>query len=38
VGVTEQVVGGNADILYSSAALARLAALSPYVVSSWRER
>jgi hypothetical protein len=37
-GVTEQVVGGNADILYSSAALARLAALSPYVVSSWRER
>lgn len=37
-GVTEQVVGGNADILYSSEALARLATLSPYVVSSWRER
>ena len=37
-GVSGQVVGGNADILFSSAALARLASLSPYVVSSWRER
>jgi hypothetical protein len=37
-GVTQQVVGGNADVLFSSASLARLAILSPYVVSSWRER
>ena len=36
-GISEQVVGGNADVKYSSAALARLAMLSPYVVSSWHE-
>jgi hypothetical protein len=36
-GITEQVVGGNADVKYSSAALARLAMLTPYVVSSWHE-
>jgi hypothetical protein len=31
------LVGGNADLLYSSAALARLASLSPYTVFNWRE-
>ncbi len=36
-GITDQTVGGNADIKYSSAALAKLAMLSPYVVASWHE-
>jgi len=36
-GLNQQVVGGNADILYSTAALNRLTALSPYVVYNWRE-
>ncbi len=36
-GVSQQVVGGNADVLYSSAALSRLTSLSPYVVANWRE-
>ena len=30
-------ISGNADLLYSSLALSRLAALSPYVVFNWRE-
>jgi type IV pilus assembly PilX-like protein len=36
-GVNDQTVGGNADILYSSEALNRLTALSPYVVYNWHE-
>ncbi len=32
-----QDVGGNADILYSSAALARLSDLFPFVVANWQE-
>lgn len=36
-GVNQQTVGGNADVYYSSTALSRLSALSPYVVSSWHE-
>ncbi len=36
-GVSAQVVGGQADILYSSATLARLASLSPYTVTGWHE-
>lgn len=31
-------MSGNADLLYSSAAIAKLAALSPYIVFNWRER
>ena len=31
-------IGGQADILYSSLALARLAEVNPYQVTSWRER
>ncbi len=36
-GIDEQTVGGNADILYSSEALNRLAVFVPYTVISWRE-
>jgi len=36
-GLSEEVVGGNADIFYSTQALNRLTALSPYVVYNWRE-
>lgn len=36
-GINQQTVGGNADIFYSTAALNRLTALSPYVVYNWRE-
>jgi hypothetical protein len=32
-----QIVGGNVDVMYSSAALARLQALTPYQVFNWRE-
>lgn len=32
-----EVVGGNADLLYSSAALNKITALSPYLVLNWRE-
>jgi hypothetical protein len=35
--LVSQTVGGNADILYSSIALGRLASLSPYMLVSWRE-
>jgi hypothetical protein len=31
-------ISGNADLLYSSLTLSRLAALSPYTVFNWRER
>jgi hypothetical protein len=34
---TDQTIGGNADLLYSSEALSRLTALSPYMVLNWRE-
>jgi len=33
----DQTVSGNADVLYSSEALNRLTALSPYMVANWRE-
>jgi hypothetical protein len=33
----DQTVGGNADLLYSSAALSKMTALSPYQVLNWRE-
>ncbi len=36
-GINQQTVGGNADILYSSIALQRLASLSPYEVAAWQE-
>ncbi len=36
-GIDQQTVGGNADILYSSIALQRLTAISPYSVTTWRE-
>ena len=36
-GMNQEVVGGNADIFYSTQALNRLTALSPYVVYNWRE-
>jgi hypothetical protein len=36
-GVNNQTIGGNANIYYSSEALNRLTALSPYVVYNWRE-
>jgi len=36
-GMNQQTVGGNADIFYSTQALNRLTALSPYVVYNWRE-
>jgi len=36
-GTGQDVVGGQADIFYSSEALARLAMLSPYVATNWRE-
>jgi hypothetical protein len=36
-GIDDQVVGGNADLLYSSQALARLAVFMPYTVAGWRE-
>jgi hypothetical protein len=35
--VSSNVVGGNADILYSSLALAKLASFNPYRVSAWTE-
>jgi hypothetical protein len=37
-GLDQQTVGGNADILYSSIAIARLTTeMMPYVVASWHE-
>ena len=36
-GLSDQQVQGATDLLFSTAALDRLASLSPYVVSSWRE-
>jgi hypothetical protein len=36
-GLSQQVVGGNADIKYSSLALQRISTLFPYVVLSWLE-
>lgn len=36
-GLGTNVVGGNADILYSSLALSKLASFSPYKVSAWTE-
>ena len=36
-GSSTQTIGGNADLLYSSAAINRLTALSPYQVINWRE-
>lgn len=36
-GVGGQTISGNADLLYSSEALSRLAAFSPYIVYAWRE-
>jgi hypothetical protein len=36
-GLGGTTVGGNADLRYSSEAIARLAALSPYSVYNWRE-
>ena len=36
-GFTTNRVGGNADVLYSSMALAKLAAFNPYRVSAWTE-
>lgn len=33
----DQTISGQADILYSSLALSRLTALSPYTVTNWRE-
>jgi hypothetical protein len=35
--MSQQVMAGNTDILYSSIALNRLANLFPYIVASWRE-
>jgi hypothetical protein len=35
--VDDNVVGGQADLFYSSEAIARLAMMSPYVSTSWRE-
>jgi hypothetical protein len=36
-GISQQTVGGNADLLYSSIALNRLAYLAPYETISWHE-
>jgi len=36
-GLGGTTVGGNADLRYSSEAIAKLAALSPYSVYNWRE-
>jgi hypothetical protein len=36
-GLNAQVVGGNADVKYSSEALSRLTQLSPYTISAWHE-
>ena len=33
----DQTISGQADLLYSSLALSRLTALSPYTVTNWRE-
>jgi hypothetical protein len=35
--IDDNVLGGQADLFYSSEAIARLAMMSPYVVTSWRE-
>jgi hypothetical protein len=36
-GVSDQTISGNADILYSSIALNRLAYLAPYETIAWHE-
>jgi hypothetical protein len=36
-GIIKQTVGGNADIVYSSETLAKLADMNPYVPISWHE-
>lgn len=36
-GLTSNTVSGNADVFYSSIALAKLAALNPYRISAWTE-
>ncbi len=36
-GIASQIVGGNADVKYSSEALNRLTQLSPYTISAWHE-